>query len=236
MKRIIKLILIVFSIGNTYTYSQTNEEYRLSGLDKLRSENYRGAITEFTKALDIDPKDKKSYYYRGCLKGILEDYQGAIDDYTSALSNGFRQNKIFYMRATAKLSLKDYSGAIDDFYNDLSDNDYVLKARARDTEMYKRYENGGKDFTEKENNKFKRDYAADYLGIGNAKFFLSDFTGAVVSFSDAISIDPNFESAFYKRGLAKLALNKNEEGCLDISIAGGLGMDEANEAIRKYCE
>jgi len=41
--------------------------------------------------------------------------------------------------------------------------------------------------------------------------------------------------AYYNRGLTLIYLQDNEKGCLDMSKAGELGMQEAYPVIKKYC-
>ncbi len=47
--------------------------------------DHYGAISDYTKAIEIDPKDAVAYYNRGLSKDILKDYSGAIADYTKAI-------------------------------------------------------------------------------------------------------------------------------------------------------
>ena len=42
--------------------------------------------------------------------------------------------------------------------------------------------------------------------------------------------------AYIGRGTAKIELKDNEGGCLDFSKAGELGLAEAYEAIKLYCQ
>ena len=67
------------------TESKTTSEYRESGNIKLNSHDYQGAISDYTKAIEINPKEAKAYHNRGMAKDLLRDYQGAISDYTKAI-------------------------------------------------------------------------------------------------------------------------------------------------------
>ena len=52
----------------------------LDACPKKSDKNYKGAIEDYTKAIEIDPSNAFSYLERGRAKEKLEDYQGAIDD------------------------------------------------------------------------------------------------------------------------------------------------------------
>ena len=83
MKNIIYLIVILFSISNCY--SQTAETYFDRGVDKANLKDYRGAIADFTKAIELEANYAKTYFVRGRAKTNLQDYRGAIADYMECL-------------------------------------------------------------------------------------------------------------------------------------------------------
>ena len=62
--------------------AESAEFYNNRGIDKLDSEDYKGAISDFTQAIKINPKHKYAYYKSGIAKENLEDYKGAISEYT----------------------------------------------------------------------------------------------------------------------------------------------------------
>ena len=51
----------------------------------------------------------------------------------------------------------------------------------------------------------------------------------------AIEIEEH-DNSFYIRGLARLKLGQNENGCKDLSKAGELGEAKAYEAMKQYCK
>ena len=84
---------------------------------KEELKEYRGAIEDYTKAIELDPTPS-SYYYssRAGVKKELEDYRGAIEDYTKAIELDLKPSGYYYsIRADAKEKLEDYRGAILDY-------------------------------------------------------------------------------------------------------------------------
>ena len=73
MKNILVVLLFAYPLVNL---AQNVEEYLESGLDKLNLKNYRGAIQDFNKVIELNPIHAKAYAYRGQAKGMLEDYRG----------------------------------------------------------------------------------------------------------------------------------------------------------------
>ncbi len=47
--------------------------------------DYKGAIEDYTKAIDINPDHSNAYNNRGLSKYNLKDYRGSIEDYTKAI-------------------------------------------------------------------------------------------------------------------------------------------------------
>lgn len=107
-------------INKFCNYSQTAIEYYESGIIKQNNKNYEGAISDYNKAIDIDPKFVKAYNNRGIAKSDLNDFKGAISDYTKAIE--IEPNDIFAYcnRGLAKTKLKDYNGAISDYTKAIS--------------------------------------------------------------------------------------------------------------------
>ena len=53
--------------------------------DKEERGDHYGAIADYTKAIEINPKKDSAYFNRGNAKTALKDYFGAISDYTKAI-------------------------------------------------------------------------------------------------------------------------------------------------------
>ena len=88
--------------------------YNQRGWHKDDDGDYRGAILEFTKAIEINPNLKQAYSRRGIAKISLKDYQGAIIDLNKAIELDPNYSEALRFRSQAKHNLKDYYGAISD--------------------------------------------------------------------------------------------------------------------------
>ncbi len=114
------LLPILLSISS-FCYGQTRNTYLERGLIKDGSGDYRGAIQDFTKAIQINPEDEFLYSKRGRSKASLGDEIGAIQDYTKAIEiyypkHNYHPTPVYYQeRGQVKIKLGDYRGAIQDF-------------------------------------------------------------------------------------------------------------------------
>jgi Flp pilus assembly protein TadD len=62
----------------------TNVFHNISGIEKADNGEYEDAIREFTKAIEFNPMDEKSYFHRATLKVRLGDLEGAREDFKMA--------------------------------------------------------------------------------------------------------------------------------------------------------
>lgn len=85
-----------------------------SGLAKILQKDFIGAISGFTKAIEINPLYGEAYNNKGSAKGMIQDYLGSIIDSTKAIVINPNNAATFYNRALTKCRLKDYPDAIND--------------------------------------------------------------------------------------------------------------------------
>ncbi len=91
------------------------EQYASSGFNRLKKGDYRGAIEDFNKAIEIDPNNSDNFNNRGIARSELGDHQGAIEDYTRAIALDPNDAAAYSNRGNSKSKLKDYEGAISDY-------------------------------------------------------------------------------------------------------------------------
>ena len=73
----------------------------LEGNIKSKKGDHNGAISDYTKAIKINPKFYRVYFNRGLSKGKLNDYEGAISDFTKAIKINPNYSEAFNNRANS---------------------------------------------------------------------------------------------------------------------------------------
>jgi len=114
MKQLFFLLSTLLLISETY--SQNAEEYLWGGMTKLLElKDYRGAIADFNKAIELSPKYGAAYYYRGYSKATLEDHRGAIADFTKVIELDPKDETAYLRRGLTKLLLEQKESGCMDF-------------------------------------------------------------------------------------------------------------------------
>ncbi len=82
---------------------------------KVGKEAVQGSITEFSKAIQHDPKSAKAYAGRGTVKIAMGDKPGSIADFTKAIELNPESVGSYSGRGAARFSSGDVPGAVGDF-------------------------------------------------------------------------------------------------------------------------
>ena len=75
-----------------------------------------------------------------------------------------------------------------------------------------------------------------YYNLGNLYCLSSEHVSSIENYSKAIDLYPYMGDAYFNRGLVLIYLKDKEKGCIDLSRAGELGVQDAYGVIKKYCE
>ena len=105
MKNILFTLALLISFSS---FGQTSSEYFDSGYDKAENGDYYGAISDYTKAIELNPNDAAAYHNRGWSKNKLKDYNGAIADYNKAIELDPNYTDAYHNRGYSKNILEDY--------------------------------------------------------------------------------------------------------------------------------
>ena len=203
--------------------------YICRGFIKSKINDQKGAIEDYTNALEINSKNEKSYLDRGYLKAISKDHISAIEDYSKALEiNPKNINTLFY-RGFSRSELNDQIGAIKDYTSAIEinpnlENAYVNRGVAKSNlkDDYGAIE----DYSKAININPKNKTALHNRGLRRAS--LSFFSEAIVDYSRAIEIDPKFYLAFMDRGYSKIELNDYLGAIKDYSKALEINPNNSN--------
>ncbi|WP_017716809.1 tetratricopeptide repeat-containing S1 family peptidase [Kamptonema formosum] len=185
----------------------------------------KGAIADYTKAIELKPDFAETYYNRGNAHYALGDKQGAIIDYSKAIELKPDDAKAYYNRGNTRDDLGDKQGAIIDYSK-------AIELKPDDAEAYNNRGVARDDLGDKQGAiidyskaiELKPDDAGAYYNRGLARFNLGDKQGAIADYSKAIELKPDYAITYYNRGVARSFLG-DKQGAIE----------DAQKAAKLFC-
>jgi len=116
--RFLFMAIIALTLANRAAFAAENTKSLLSsGEAKFKAKNYSGAITDYTKALELNPKLAEAYLDRGFAKRSAGDIEGAKIDFKTSIDIDPtpKDAAAYYNRALAKSALGNNDGALSDY-------------------------------------------------------------------------------------------------------------------------
>jgi tetratricopeptide (TPR) repeat protein len=212
---------------NWFAYNNRGVSYRDLG-------NFRQAIEDCGKAIEIKPDYADAYNNRGnAYRGLginkqaIKDYDRAIEirpDYADAYNN----------RGNAYNSLGNYRQAIEDY-------DRAIKIKPGNAEAYinsgvaynglGNYNQAIKDLNR--GIEIQTGYAVAYFNRGIAYNGLGNYGQAIEDYGRAIEINPRLAEAYLNRGVTYFRLGNNNLAVNDLITAAKLGNEHAKNLLKR---
>jgi tetratricopeptide (TPR) repeat protein/S1-C subfamily serine protease len=212
--------------------------YYNRGIAKSDLRQKQAAITDYDRAIAINPNYSEAYINRGIAKSALEQKQAAIADYDRAIAINPNYSQAYYNRGVAKSALGQKQAAITDYDRAIAINPnfseaYFNRGVAKSALGQKQEAITDYDRAIAINSNFSE----AYINRGIAKYDLRQNQEAITDYDRAIVINPNYSQAYNNRGNAKSDLGQKQAAITDYdrAIAINPNYSEAyyNRAIDK---
>jgi tetratricopeptide (TPR) repeat protein len=194
---------------------------------------YHNQILVFNEKINQNTNISDNYLYRGIFAALTGQFNKAIADFDKAIKLNERNLPAYLMRANTRSRMIE---AIE---------------QQKAAEQYTGFLNppSGNSGNNNSSNELYNDVFTDYSVVlyMNPEFIFGYYNRAniycrsekyhqaVEEYSKAIDIDPEFAEAYYNRGLVKVLLNDIDGGAKDLGKAGELGIPEAYNVLKRYC-
>lgn len=202
----------------------------LQDVEAVAWEGEASAEKFFLRAMyDYDGKQFNSAlaYYGQAIDKAVEDGAG----FNALYSAFYRMN-----RGVLRAEMIDFISSIESNVQVLSmDDTGNTRARVKD-QVIRQY-----DYTDavedmKKAAEIVPDMPYAYYNLGNLYCLSSEHISSIENYTKAIELYPYMGDAYFNRGLVLIYLKDKEKGCIDLSRAGELGVQDAYGVIKKYCE
>lgn len=197
---------------------------------------YRAALAEACRALELDPSYVGAYNHRGLIHAEMGDHLKAMADWNAALELDPQSGTTYHnrgrhlsLRGELERAVADLTKAIE--LNPSDGDSYYQRGLARQ----QRGDNGGAiaDFTKAiELNPEKGDA---WICRGHARGAKGDFRGDIEDCTQAIRLDPKDADAYRTRGIARWNLDDFRGARADFTQAIDLNPRQAEYYIARAC-
>lgn len=192
---------------------------------------------------DIDAGDPARTQFLLALGDIeRRQYNGALNRYDAAIENGGEgydalYKAFYYMnRGVLRADMIDFIASMETNVQTLAmDDKGNIRARVRDQVSHDYdYSEALEDMESAAG--LVDDIPYIHFNLGNLYCLSSKPVDAIESYDRAIGLYPYMGDAYFNRGLVLIYLKDKEKGCIDLSRAGELGIEDAYSVISRYCD
>lgn len=220
----------VIEIDPNNSYAYINR-----GIEKYWLREYNSALWDFDNAIRLNPEYEFGLGIRGLVKGELGDFSGAIKDFNRLIEIDPMNPNGYSGLGAIKGRLGDFDGAISALnkaieLNPRDDNAYSDRGTVKDKvgDLYGAIKDFNKAIELNPSN------GVTYYNRGSIKHRLNDYPGAIFDYTKAIELNPKDGDSYNARAHAKGNL-RDKSACSDWRIAAELGISNAYEMLKKYC-
>ena len=203
-------------------------------VDQLQ-EVFRNNILYFNEKIARNNKESLNYLSRGIFYALTEEYNLSLNDLQKAISLNDKNALAYFSRANCRLKITD---AVNQLNQNTEPITISLKSdqNKKDVNVIETvtdYQDVLKDYATCL--KLNPNFAFAYYNQAYVKCKLRDYAGALDDLNKALTIEGDFAEAYFNRGLTKIYLDDIDGGAIDLSKAGELGIQDAYNIIKRYC-
>jgi tetratricopeptide (TPR) repeat protein len=198
--------------------------------------NVHSAADDKSKLSSGTPISKDlEFFGKAISEASKKQFNAALDSYNKAIEANPSQTFYFMNRGVLQAEMIDFISSIESNVRVLTlDNAGTARAKVQDGSA-RNY-----DYSPAIHDLIKAcglfpEFPYNYYNLGNLYSLSNDLPEAIKQYTQALELYPYLAEAYYNRGLVLIYLKDKDKGCLDISKAGELGIQEAYSVIKKYC-
>ncbi|MBQ1831395.1 MAG: tetratricopeptide repeat protein, partial [Bacteroidales bacterium] len=193
-------------------------------------------LREEMNRLTRSNRSSDNLFARALVEAWSRQFNTAMVCYDEAIEKSPETFFYYINRGALQAEMIDFISSIENNVQVLTlDNSSTVRTRVQDqvTRSYD-YTPAIHDMTRAA--ELNPDFPYTYYNLGNLYCLSNDLPEAIVQYTRAIDLYPWIGEAYYNRGLVLIYLKDKEKGCIDLSVAGELGIQDAYGVIKKYCK
>ena len=195
--------------------AKTIEDFFNRAIAKKAAGDLDGAIADYDRAIQLDPKEAAIYNNRGLAKQAKGDLDAAIVDFNRAIQLNPKDAVAYSNRGNTKRDKGDVDGAIVDYNRAIRvDSKYAIPYYSRGLAKKQKNDLDGAIADYNRVIQLNPKFAKAYCDRGVAKRRKGDVQGAITDYNHTVELDPKYAIAYFNRGNAK-----GDKGDLEGAIA-----------------
>lgn len=228
-----------------YAYRSANIDKFVSDIDLL-TVNLRNQLKDLP-ADSISKIDKRieeamrqsqtdrwqDFYARALTQSMLKQYTNSINYYNRAIELNPQSALLYMNRGTTRSEMIDFISSIDNSYQNIVIDSDPANRLVKSHKRNYNYDEAIADLDKAI--RLAPDFAHLYFNRANLYCQSGRMPEAIIDYTRAIELYPYFAEAYYNRGLVQIYLKDTRKGCIDVSTAGELGLQDAYTVMKKYC-
>lgn len=205
--------------------------------DVFETEIVNHEIERLNTEYNTTSKKTENLIQSSLYKSMNKNYNGALSDLDLALKSDPNNFIIYYCRANIRSEMIDYMKLLE------QENEVILinpmgnsntNSTIKSTENIQDYNLVINDYLK--SLEIAPEFIFSAYNLANTYLKTRNYRYAIDIYDQIIKHEPIFAEAYYNRGLTYIYLKENENGCMDMSVAGELGLQNAYTVIARFCE
>jgi tetratricopeptide (TPR) repeat protein len=208
--------------------SDPAKEFSKLGGDCYGKKDYDGAIENYSKAIELNPKDDAALVNRGCSYSLKGDDHQAFIDFNKAIELNPHNAYAYINRGDIYFDETEYDLAIIDYNNAIQANPELAVAYYKRGRFYSFFNCSIDDkiwdtFRKKDKNNYDRamrdfnktimldpQYSNAYSSRGHLYYWKGFWDQAIADYNKVLEFDLRNEDAYFKRGISYARKGKHD--------------------------
>lgn len=211
--------------------------YDIKGLIYESMDKKDLAQLNFKEAVTLEPGYAFAWYNLGRIEASKGEFVEAKKHYDRAINLKYDLTKAYFDRALVLKKLGYKESALEDYDHilQISNGDYLEANinRGLTKKILRDYRGALIDLNE--SIKISPDNPSLYFNRANLHLVFGYFADAISDFTKAIALNGNYAEAYLNRGLTYYLLGQQDKACMDINESTNLGLKNAVEKWKVFC-
>ncbi|MFI3289406.1 MAG: tetratricopeptide repeat protein [Rikenellaceae bacterium] len=185
---------------------------------------YRGQLTKSEEWLNL--------FKLGITQNLIKQYTSSLESISYAIECDPQNPFLYINRAVARAEMIEFISSIESSFQRITiDADPANRLNSAVKQNYD-YDEAIADIERAI--KLHPNLAYSHYNLAGLLVVSNKLPEAYNAYNRAIELYPGFAEAYYNRGVVQIMMKDTRKGCIDLSKAGELGIDNAYKLLQKY--